>query len=58
VIADELAAAAGEYGRPSDQACSVLLVVSGREPSDTPFVWKHAPVNRGAAVACGVEIGR
>jgi len=58
LVPDQLAAKAGEDGRTLDQACSVLLVAAGREPSDAPFVWKHGAADRGATFARGVEIGR
>ena len=38
LVADELAAAAGEDGRPADQARAVLLAAAGGEPSDAAAV--------------------
>ena len=58
VVTDQLAATAREDPWANDQARSALLAATGRKPSDTPSVWKHGAANRGAAVACGVEIGR
>jgi hypothetical protein len=42
LVADQLAAAAGENQRTIDQACTLLLVAAGIEPSDTAVVWWHA----------------
>ena len=41
LVADELAAAAREDGRAVGEACPLLLVDAGREPSDAAPVWKH-----------------
>src|ERR1019366_1634180 len=54
VVADQLAAAAGENRRAFDQACPVLLVAACGEPSDAPALRKHAAEDRGAAVASGI----
>ena len=42
LVAHQLAAAAGEDGRPADQARAVLLAAAGGEPSDAAPVWSHA----------------
>src|ERR1019366_2457478 len=41
LVADQLAAATGEDGRAVGEACPLLLVDAGREPSDAAPVWKH-----------------
>src|ERR1035438_6548277 len=46
LIADQLAAKAGENRRSSDQARAVLLADAGREPSDQATVWEHDPADR------------
>jgi hypothetical protein len=54
LVADKGAAAAGEDGRPTDQARAVLLVPVGRGPSDRAAVWSHAGQDRSATVASRV----
>jgi len=55
LVADQLAAAAGENRRAFDKACPVLLVAAGRESSHAPALRKHAAEDRGAAVAGGMR---
>jgi hypothetical protein len=50
LVADELAAAAGENRRSIGQARTVLLVAPGREPSDAAAVWGHAAKDCGASI--------
>jgi len=56
LVADQLAAAAGENQRTIDQACTLLLVAAGREPSDTAVVWWHAgKIAAPPPVGCGLQ---
>src|ERR1019366_2493962 len=55
LVADQLAAAAGENRRAFDKACSVLLVAAGRESSHPPALRKHAAEDRDAAAAGGIR---
>ena len=57
LVADQLAAAAGENRRAFDKACPVLLVAAGRESSDAPALRKHAAEDRDAAAASGIRRG-
>jgi len=50
LVADELAAAAGENGWTTDQARPILLAVAGGESPHAAAVWGHA------AKDCGVTI--
>ena len=43
--ADQFAAAAGEDGRQTGQARTVLLADAGREPSHTAVVREHDPAD-------------
>ena len=54
LVAELLAAAVGEDGRPVGQARTVRLVVLGRKSSDAPAVWQHGAANLGATAACGM----
>ena len=54
LVADQLAAAIGEDGRPVSQARTVLLVAAGRKSSDAAAVWQHGAANLGATAACGI----
>jgi hypothetical protein len=54
MVIDQLAAAAGEDGRPTDQACPLLLAAVGGEPPDAAPVWKHTAADRGFAAASRV----
>ena len=54
LVADQLAAAAGENRRTVDQARTLLLAAAGGEPSDAAAVCRHAAEDRGAAVAGGI----
>ena len=49
LVAHQLAAAAGEDGRPAGEACSLLLTALGREPSDAAALRSHAGQDRAAA---------
>ena len=46
LVADQLAATAGEDRRQAGQACPVLLADAGREPSHTAAVWEHGTADR------------
>ena len=50
LVADELAAAAGENGWTTGQARQILLAAAGGKPPHAAAVWKHA------AKDCGVTI--
>src|ERR1019366_4193000 len=56
LVADQLAAAAGENRRTFDKACPVLLVAAGGESSYAPALRKHAAQDRDVTVAS--RIGR
>ena len=49
VVADQLAAAAGEDRRPVGEARPLLLAAAGRESPDAAAVWSHGTADRGAA---------
>ena len=51
VVANQLAAAAGENRRAFNKACTLLLAVAGGEPSDAAAFREHAAENCDAAVA-------
>ena len=51
LVADQFAATTGEDGRETDQACAVLLVDAGREPSDAAVVREHGPAIEALAAA-------
>jgi hypothetical protein len=51
VVANQLAAAAGENRRAFNQARTLLLAVAGGEPSDAAAFREHAAENCDAAVA-------
>jgi DDE family transposase len=55
VVADQLAAAAGEDGRAAGEACSILLAFAGRKPSDAAPVRGHAAADRIAALAIRIS---
>ncbi len=57
LVADQLAAAAGENRRTVDQARPVLLATLGGPPSHSLAVCRHAAQDRGAAVAGGIAQG-
>src|SRR5229473_3063238 len=54
LVADQLAAAAGENRWPFNKACPVLLVALGGEPPDAPAFREHAAEDCDAAVASGI----
>ena len=54
LVADRLAAAIGEDGRPVGQVRTVLLVAPGRKSSDAAAVWQYGAANLGATAACGI----
>ena len=54
LVADELAAAAREDGRAVGEACPLLLVDAGREPSGAAALWSHAVQDRGATLDSGI----
>jgi Transposase DDE domain group 1 len=49
LVADELAATAGEDRRSSGETCPLLLAAFGREPSNAPFVREHGAADCGSA---------
>src|SRR5437899_1547793 len=51
LVADELAAAAGEDGRPAGETCALLLAFAGRRTSESEAVRQHAENDRGVAAA-------
>src|ERR1700683_448727 len=51
VVADQLAAVAGEDRWTAHPTCALLLVAVGREPSNTAVVCRDAAEDRDAAVA-------
>jgi hypothetical protein len=51
LVADQLAAAAGEDRRTADETCPLLLAAAGREPSDAAALWSHAGQDRSVALA-------
>src|SRR5713226_3163999 len=51
LVADELAAAAGEDGRSAGETCALLLAAVGRGASDSEAVRHHAENDRGVAAA-------
>ena len=54
VVANQLAAAAGENRRAFNKACTLLLAVAGGESSDAAVLREHAAENRDAAVTSGI----
>jgi hypothetical protein len=50
LVADELAAAAGENRLTPNQARPLLLVVAGRQPPHAAAVWEHAAKDRGDTI--------
>ena len=54
LVADQLAAAAGEDGRTAGETCPLLLAVVGGEPSDETVVWRYAPADRSAVASGGI----
>jgi hypothetical protein len=55
VVADQLAAAAGEDGRSAREARPLLLAAAGREPSHLPPLRVHAAADRVAALAGRID---
>src|SRR2546426_11387554 len=51
LVADELAAAAGEDGRSAGETCALLLAFAGRRTSESEAVRQHAKNDRGVAAA-------
>lgn len=54
LLADQLAAAAGEDRRMAGEACPLLLAAPGGEPSDVATVWSDATADRSATIASGI----
>lgn len=52
LVAHELAAAAGENKRMTDQACAIFLAAASAESPQAATVWKRA------AKGCGAPISR
>jgi hypothetical protein len=55
LVADQLAAAAGENRRPIGEACPILLAAAGGESSDTANIWGDAAEDCSAAGTGGIE---
>src|ERR1035437_2203834 len=55
LVADQLAAAAGEDGGTAGGACPLLLAFAGGEPSDETVVWQYAPADRRAVASGGID---
>jgi len=51
LVADELAAAAGEDGRSAGETCALSLAFAGRRTSESEAVRQHAKNDRGVAAA-------
>src|SRR5260370_34163253 len=51
LVADELAAAAGEDGWSAGETCALLLAVAGRRTFESEAVRQHAENDRGVAAA-------
>ncbi len=51
LVANELAAAAGEDGRSAGETCALLLALAGRRTSDSEAVRQHAENDRDVAAA-------
>ena len=54
LVADELAATAGEDGRTAGEACPLLLALAGGEPSDEAALWEYGAADRGAVASGGI----
>jgi len=54
LLLDQVAAGAGEDGRPRDQARAVPLALVDGEPSDTAAAWSHAGWDCGPTLSSGV----
>src|ERR1039457_2835878 len=54
LVADQLAAAAGEDGRTAGETCPLLLALVGGEPSDETVVWQYAPADSRSVASGGV----
>src|ERR1035437_6059175 len=54
LVADQLAAAAGEDGGTAGETCPLLLAAVGGEPSDETVVWQYAPADRWVVASRGI----
>src|SRR5208337_1536355 len=54
LVADQLAAAAGENGRTAGETCPLLLAVVGGEPSDETVVCQYAPADSRSVASSGI----
>src|ERR1039457_4861801 len=54
LVADQLAAAAGEDGWTAGETCPLLLAAVGGEPSHETVVWQYAPADRWAVASGGI----
>ncbi len=54
LVADELAATAGEDGRTAGEACPLLLALAGGEQSDEAALWEYGAADRGAVASGGI----
>ena len=54
LVADQLAAAAGEDGWTASEVCPLLLAFAGGEPSDEAALWEYGAADRGAVASGGI----
>src|SRR5271165_1391506 len=54
LVANELAATAGEDGRTAGETCPLLLALAGGEPSDEAALWEYGAADRGAVASGGI----
>ena len=54
LVADQLAAAAGEDGWTAREACTLLLAFAGGEPSDEAAFWEYGAADRDAVASGGI----
>lgn len=54
LVAHEFTATICEDGRTAGEACSLLLALTGGEPSDEAIVWEYGTADRFAAAASGI----
>src|ERR1017187_9119582 len=57
LVADQLAAAAGEDRWTAGEACPLLLAFAGGEPSDETAFWKYGAADRDALASGGIVEG-
>src|SRR5271169_974032 len=54
LVADQLAAAAGEVRWTAGETRPLLLAAVGREPSDEAALWEYGAADRGAVASGGI----